>query len=417
MRTTIVTQGADGAPALWQPTTLDQLGKLEVDLEVALANTPELLGLESRRTGIYGPFMVFRQLELATPEGRAVYPDIVLLAASGDIVVVEVKRFVNPELKDRSVVAQIIDYVSSLAALTEEGMARLFNGGKQVEWASLVAGFFPGQEDIEELAATLLANARQGDLHMVIACDKAPNGLYERARSVSAQSHLGFSLDVVEVCPFVRKDGSADTIMFVPELRLSTEIVARTVVTVTDQQGAPLPSVSVTTTSVEAIEENLAAAAQGKTLQSHQRNWSNQEIEDVFSANDDPVVHDLFLFAKNEGYHGRIQSQAPKASATFGFYMHVRRQDGSEGVQQFFNCVDGAKKLVIYTKWSPETVPPPVLEAYKSELRAILGPDIDNPEPNIPLAVIGEHLEEFKAAVRKLQVQIDPDREAVGQPG
>jgi hypothetical protein len=74
-----------GPPQNWHPTTLDQLGKSEEFFEAALAGTPELLGLQSRRLGIHGPFRVFRQLPLTTPAGRVIYPDIVILAASAHI--------------------------------------------------------------------------------------------------------------------------------------------------------------------------------------------------------------------------------------------------------------------------------------------------------------------------------------------
>ena len=214
MGMTIALQGPDGTTALWEPTSLDQLGKHEDYLEQALSRTPELLCLETRRTGIYGPFAVFNQLELETPRGAQDYPDITLLAASGDVIIVEVKLFANPELRDRRVIAQVIDYVSSLSALSEAAMARLFNGGRDAEWATLIAGLFPAERDPDELAAALLGNAREGNVHIVVACDKALKGVYEAARSVSAQSHLGFSLDVVEVSPFVPKDGPADRIMF-----------------------------------------------------------------------------------------------------------------------------------------------------------------------------------------------------------
>ncbi len=101
MKSTIAVQGPEGAVALWEPATLRQLGKDEAYLEAALSATPQLLCLESKRTGIYGPFAVFNQVELETPQGRTIYPDIALLAASGDVVIVEVKLFDNPELRDR----------------------------------------------------------------------------------------------------------------------------------------------------------------------------------------------------------------------------------------------------------------------------------------------------------------------------
>lgn len=142
---------------LWEPTTLDRLGKSEAAFEEVLAATPALLGLESRRTGIRGPFRVFRQLSLTTPAGRVIYPDIVLLAASGHAIVVEVKRASNPELRDRAVIAQIIDYASSFAALDESSLAVLFRTTFATDtWAELVAGLFPDESDADELADELL---------------------------------------------------------------------------------------------------------------------------------------------------------------------------------------------------------------------------------------------------------------------
>ena len=411
MSLTIAVQGPDGTAALWEPATLDRLGKSEDYLEKALSRTPELLCLEAKRTGIYGPFAVFNQLPLETPQGRTIYPDIVLLAASGDVVIVEVKLFANPELRDRRVIAQAIDYVSSLSALTEGGVARLFNGGEEADWTTLVRGHFPNERDPDELSAALLANAHDGNVHIVVACDKAPKGVYELAKSVSAQSHLGFSLDVVEVSPFVPKVGPADQIMFVPNVRMSTDIVARTAISVTYEAGSPKPGIAIETTSVEAIEENLASAAQGTTRQSRARNWTDQETEDVFLASDDPTVRDLFLFAKQESFGGQIQANTPRVSAAFGFYMHVRKPNGKDGPLMFFNYVDGARQLVVYVRWEPETVPEAVLSDYKSELKAALGPAFkaEALEPNVPLAAIGENLDGFKNAVRKLQKKIDPD--------
>jgi hypothetical protein len=405
---TIAVHGSQAEVALWQPTTLRELGKDEGYLEAALSRTPELLCLESRRTGIYGPFAVFNQLQLSSPQGRTISPDITLLTASGDVVIVEVKLFGNPELGDRRVIAQAIDYVASLSALDGEGMARLFNGGRPTEWTELVRKHFAEEADPDDLAATLAAKARDGDVHIVIACDKAPQGLYEMARSVSAQSHLGFSLDVVEVVPFVAKEEPADAIMFVPSVRLSTEIVARTAISVTYAEGTAAPGVTIKTTGVEEMAEGLEAAARGAIRDDRRRSWADQEIEDAMLAHEDPTVHELFRFAKAEGLPGRIQSGAPKLDAAFGFYVPVRRPDGGTTANQVFTYMNGRRSLIVYMKWPAAAIPEPVFERYRSELRALFGPIVDNPEPNIALSAIGEHLEAFKDAVRKLKNGIAP---------
>ncbi len=59
-------------------------------------------------------------------------------------------------------------------------------------------------------------------------------------------------------------------------------------------------------------------------------------------------------------------------------------------------------------KWRPVTVPEDILEEYKSDLRTLFGPVIDNPEPNVPLAAVGENLEAFQDSVRKLRDRIAP---------
>jgi hypothetical protein len=392
---------------------MDQIGRCEKDLEVVLAETPALLCLESKRGGVYGPYAVFSQLEFATPLGRGLIPDLVLLAASGDIVIVEVKLFANPELRNRSVIAQAIDYASSLSALSEAETVKLFSGGAASDWVAFVHDRFPDEEDPGELAAAFLGNSKDGNVHIVIACDNVPAGLYEVARSVSAQSHLSFSLDVVEVTPFVPKDGPADAVMYVPNVRLSTEIVARTAVSVAIEAGSPQPGVTIETTSVEDIEENLALAAQGRTRHTRARDWTDAEIEDAMLSSDDPTVHELYRFAKTEG-SGQIQSTTPKVSATFGYYMRVRRSNGSIGDQQCFYHVSGSKNTVVFVKWSPVTVPPDVLEEFKQALGGVLGPAFSpkSDEANIPLTAVASDLEAFKQVIRRLQQRVDPGSSA-----
>ena len=415
VRLTIAVRGTEGRTTLWKPTTLDQIGRREADLEAALSETPELLCLESRRTGIYGPFAVFNQVALPTPLGREIYPDIVLLTASGDVVIVEVKLFANPEIRDRSVIAQIIDYASSISALDEAGLVRLF-GGDESEWHDFVRRYFPNEDDPEELAETLRSNAAAGNVHIVIACDKAPMGAYDLARSVSSQSHLGFALDVLEVTPFVPVDGPPDSVMFVPNVRLSTEIVARTAVSVQVDSSTQQPVVSVETTSVEEIEENLAATARGGSRRNTGRMWSDREIEDVFVGSDDPTVRDLFLFAKQEGFNGRFQSDGPKISPAFGFYLRVRRPDGSEGGSQVFNCTDdGGNAILVYlNNWPASAVSREDLEAFKGDLRAVFGSavNVNVKDVKIPLPLLAENVDAFKDVIRRMQGRVDPGRPA-----
>lgn len=63
--------GQGGVSHSLRPVTLDRLGKDEKFLEDALAANPELLGIQSRRSGIRGPYAVFQQVALPTPASRA----------------------------------------------------------------------------------------------------------------------------------------------------------------------------------------------------------------------------------------------------------------------------------------------------------------------------------------------------------
>lgn len=135
----------DGGTDLWVPTTLDTIGKDEAYLEETIAAMPSLLRLESRQTGIHGPYAQFRQLEFGTPQGRGIRPDIVILAASGHLIVVEVKHSSNPELRDRRVIAQVVDYAASFSALSEEEVVEMFSSGPRSDtsWSELVQSLFP----------------------------------------------------------------------------------------------------------------------------------------------------------------------------------------------------------------------------------------------------------------------------------
>jgi hypothetical protein len=223
----------------WSATTLERLGRDEEFLEKRLANTPGLLQLESLRTGIRGPYVVFPQVRLETPQGRAVRPDITILSASGHLIVVEVKLFGNPELQDRRVLAQVIDYAACFTALTAEQLVRALGGadGTEMRWPAFVQRLFPSEESPGELAEVLLARVQSGNLNLIIVCDRAPAGLDELVKGVARQSALEFDLQLVEVAPYTCRTRGDPEVIFVPRTRLVTEVVARTAVTVTYRQG------------------------------------------------------------------------------------------------------------------------------------------------------------------------------------
>src|SRR5262249_27385209 len=100
----------------------DKTKVAEIFLESLIAEKPDLLGIGGTydETDIEGNVCAFRQVQLRALNGRTIYPDIILLWQSGDVVVVEVKLADNAELRDRRVVAQVLEYAACLAQRSEQ---------------------------------------------------------------------------------------------------------------------------------------------------------------------------------------------------------------------------------------------------------------------------------------------------------
>lgn len=307
---TVCRIGNDQQTQPFKATTLDKLGKNEEFLEITIADNPELLQLENRRSGIRAPFKVFRQLSLPTPSDRIIFPDIVLLAASGHIIVIEVKLGSNPELKNRSVIAQIVDYAASFSSLDNQALVSMFDTRTTSKtWHELVTDWFPLENDVDELANELQERMNTGELNLVIACDKVPLGVPDVISGIVSVRPLGFELDLVEITPFV--DGQSEEIVLVPSTRLQTEIVARTAVTVRYQAGQNKPTVDVESSSAHSIIDSLKGILSS-------RRWSIGEVETAVEEDGNKIEKQLFKFAKEHSVEGQCVSAAKKKAPTFG---------------------------------------------------------------------------------------------------
>jgi hypothetical protein len=424
--TSIVRWNNLGTRQVFAPTTLDRLGKDEKFLEDTLAANPELLGIQSRRSGIRGPYAVFQQVTLATPAGRTIYPDIVLLTGSGHLVVVEVKLSVNPELRDRHVIAQIIDYVSSFAALDEQRLLKVLCplASPHTTWADFVASVFPSEDQVDELAGLLGDRAANGEVNLVIACDRTPPGVDEIVAGIATQQTTGFDLDLVEVAPYVAELGEPNEIVFVPSIRLSTEIVARTAVTITYREGDAVPSAAVETTSITEIERNKEAATGAASTA---RVWSHEEVEEAFRRDGNPVLLRLMEFSKQHSADGQIVSPAVKSNATFGFYIRGRKRDGRGSKLMFFYTVLGWDDVWMYLKQMRGLISPEAAPELDQRLAAISGAqiDINRIEPRLKIEAVGQHQAEFEqlllwlkdqAAIQAATAASDEAGALAGQP-
>ena len=251
----------------WAPTTFRSLGEKEGYLERLIGKAPELLGLEDLRTHVKGRYAVFHQLNVETPSKQNVAPDIVFLTESGHVIVVEVKLADNGELRGRQVIAQLVEYAASLATYTERELVTLFDRDlpEGSSFSEVVRKYFPDYGGPTELGEELVRKIQGAEIHLVIACDGAPQGLRELVASVTAQNALGnYELRVCELVPYVGPAGRTGGIFVAPSGILHTEVVARTRVEV--QVNGARVAVASNVTPMEQVEANITATRQPAPL-------------------------------------------------------------------------------------------------------------------------------------------------------
>jgi len=237
----------------FKPSTLSALGLLEADLEGVIEANPALLRLHESEVFAEGSSLkVVRQASYQSTEGRSLRPDILICTSNAEVVAVEVKRFGNPELKGRAVLAQLVEYATALSTLSEMELANLFMPGAQ-SWSATVGLMFPQVSSAPQLAAALLRKLRDGEISLIVACDVAPPGLAKYVRAAAGQQSLAFTLRVVEITPLTT-GRPEDGILFASRTATETEMIARTVVTVRKQEGTDGVVVDVSMDRADKIE-------------------------------------------------------------------------------------------------------------------------------------------------------------------
>lgn len=249
----IASHDANGQVLRYEAQTLSNIGLAEADLERILADEPQLLLLEEGGVH-YQNINIATQVSLTSPAGRGLRPDILAVTDGGDVVVVEVKRNGNPELNGRHVVAQIIDYAATLSALEESAQTAIFGSNARATLAQSLMAAFPNKQRPELLAKTIASRLAKGEITLIIACDRAPHGLGDFVDAAASQNALGFTLRVVEITPYT-PEGCSDPVLWVPQSRIETEVIARTAVTITNHLGSDRVMVQVAMDSARQIQE------------------------------------------------------------------------------------------------------------------------------------------------------------------
>jgi hypothetical protein len=157
----------------------------------------------------------------------------------------------------------VVEYAASIATYTEEDLTELFDPElpEGARFSDVVRKHLPQCGAPAELAAELVRKIRAAEIHLVVACDQAPEGLREFVASVTAQQALGnYELRVCELVPYIGPEGVGGGMILLPSGVLRTEVVARTVVEVTGLAGGGARVVAKVTPQDE-VQENVAAAS------------------------------------------------------------------------------------------------------------------------------------------------------------
>lgn len=252
-----IQSNAEGVDRRWERKRLTSLDLVEADLENVLYRNPDLLCLE--RLGlIVDRVHVVQQAGALDPMGDHKYPDLLFLTDRGDVGVVEVKRFGNSELRGRKVISQILDYGATLCSLGEADRAALFSvtdtPAKRLE--ELAQQLVGDSSRARWVAKSFRDRLNRAQLHYIIACDEAPDGLADWIRTASRNDATDYQISVLEISPFVSTERPGEFIWLSQPL-VRTETIHRTTVRVLRDDESGELSVSVSSDSPESIEERV----------------------------------------------------------------------------------------------------------------------------------------------------------------
>lgn len=127
--------------------------------------------------------------------------DILIVSTNADIVIVETKLLKNPE-SQRTVVAQAIDYAK---AFYEQGVNEVV---EKLSKNNFVKGdFLTDLKKNEIWIASLQKNIQAGNFQVVILGDRIHPNVLGMVESIQSAPHMSFSISLVELDPFITKNG------------------------------------------------------------------------------------------------------------------------------------------------------------------------------------------------------------------
>jgi hypothetical protein len=160
----------------------------ERSLSDALERYPALLMNDGEAEVI----LVHRELTLP----RAGRLDLLFVDSDGMPIAVEVKLDRNAQAQ-REVIGQALDYLSDLTSLTVDELNKI-TGGKLEASLRALANEEEEEDSFNRLWETVGTNLRAGKARLVVALDRAPQGLERIFRFLAEKSNLDVQLIVVQ---------------------------------------------------------------------------------------------------------------------------------------------------------------------------------------------------------------------------
>ena len=249
---------ADGTPVLVTGEQSNPLQRVHIGgkesrqdeawLQRIIHRHPASLPMDQIEPGLSGLVPVCMELPLASG-----YLDNLLMTPEGDIVLVEVKLFRNPQAR-REVVAQALDYASSLfgmnyTKLEEAVLQSNFDGGDR---PTKLYDLFPESETLDEPAFVdaVNTNLKNGRIVVLVAGDGIRSDAEDLVNGL--QSHAGFHFTFALVELSIFQGASKDDLLVVPNTLAKTCMIERGIVRIDDQRSEVVSVPAQPTTTGEA---------------------------------------------------------------------------------------------------------------------------------------------------------------------
>ena len=178
----------------------------EKEIQEIVFENPECLPISDIDEN-YNPIISVCQ-ELNTDAGPL---DLFMVTPNGDMAIVEMKLWKNPEAR-RKVVAQILDYAKELARWTYSDLQRELNKKFGTKGNILYKLSKKCDENLwlseSDFVDSVSRNLRIGKFLLLIAGDGIREGAFNLSEFISKGSNLNYSLAMVELQVFKKKSGA-----------------------------------------------------------------------------------------------------------------------------------------------------------------------------------------------------------------